>query len=98
MHRLEILVRKSNGSHHSVWEASKNMGCCLRQRNLFTVFLVCSFDLEMLYGGSFSHHDSGVHAQDFPTGWFDPFCEFTGMLMSKNVNNDVSKSSPIIGV
>ena len=35
----------------------------------------------MLYGGSFSHHDSGVHAQDFPTGWFDPFCEFTGMLM-----------------
>ena len=79
------------GKLQKIWAVVWDNAICI-------LFLVCSFDLEILYGGSFSHHDSGVHAQDFPTGWFDPFCEFTGMLMSKNVNNDVSKSSPIIGV
>jgi len=30
MGKWEIPVGKSNGSHHSVWEASENMGCDLR--------------------------------------------------------------------
>ena len=30
MEKLEILVGKSNGSHHLVWEGSENMGCDLR--------------------------------------------------------------------
>jgi len=30
MGKLEIPGRKSNGSRHSVWEASENMGCDLR--------------------------------------------------------------------
>jgi len=29
MRKPEIPVGKSNGSRHSVWEASKNMGCDL---------------------------------------------------------------------
>jgi len=30
MGKPEIPVEKSNGSRHSVWEASENMGCDLR--------------------------------------------------------------------
>jgi len=30
MGKPEIPVGKSNGSHHSNWEASENMGCDLR--------------------------------------------------------------------
>jgi len=30
MGKPEIPVAKSNGSRHSVWEASENMGCGLR--------------------------------------------------------------------
>ena len=30
MGKPEILVGKSNGSRHSIWETSKNMGCDLR--------------------------------------------------------------------
>jgi len=30
MGKPEIPVGKSNGSRHSVWEASENMGCDLR--------------------------------------------------------------------
>ena len=48
MENPKISVGKSNGSRHSVWEASENMGCLLRR------FLVCSADLDC--SGSFSHH------------------------------------------
>jgi len=30
MGKPEIPVGKSNGSHHSIWEASENMGCDFR--------------------------------------------------------------------
>ena len=30
--------RQSNGSHHSVWEASENMGCDIRWCNISTLF------------------------------------------------------------
>lgn len=42
MVKLEMPVRKLNGSHHSVWEASKNMGCDLRQCNFSTLFSLFS--------------------------------------------------------
>ena len=32
---LEILVGKSNGSHHLVREGTENMGCDLQQCNFF---------------------------------------------------------------
>ena len=38
MEKQEILVGQSNGSRHSVWEASANMGCDLRRCNISTLF------------------------------------------------------------
>ena len=54
----EIQVGKSNGPHHFIWEASKNMGCGLRRCNkfIFLPFSVCSVDLDLLCSGSFTHH------------------------------------------
>ena len=53
----EIPVRKSNGSRHSDWEASENVGWYFRRNAIFPVFLV-SFQLIwiVLCGGLFSHH------------------------------------------
>lgn len=34
----EILVKKSNGPHHSVWGASENMSCDFRALNFSTLF------------------------------------------------------------
>ena len=65
--KREILVGKSNGSRHSVlsdywrdysllvWEASENMDCDLKLCYISTL-LVCSADLDILCGRSFSHH------------------------------------------
>ena len=38
MEKPEIPVGKSNGSRHSVWEASENMGCDLGRCNFSTLF------------------------------------------------------------
>ena len=38
----EILVGKSNGSRHSVWEASENMGCDFRRCNFSTLLRLFS--------------------------------------------------------
>ena len=38
MEKLEIPDGKSNGTRHSVWETSENMGCDLRRRKLSTLF------------------------------------------------------------
>ena len=51
----EIPVGKLNGSRHSVWGASENMGCDLRLFNSFLPVFVCSTDLVLLRNGSFSH-------------------------------------------
>ena len=74
MEKLEILVGKLfNGSCHSVWEASENMGCDLRQC-IFSkvVFLVCSAELFILLNSrSFSDRVkfySFVFMQDFHRG------------------------------
>ena len=40
---LEILVWKSDGTCHSIWEASENMGCDLRQCNFSTLFSLLSW-------------------------------------------------------
>ena len=39
---LEILAGKSDGMRHSIWEASENMGCDLRQCNFSTLFSLLS--------------------------------------------------------
>ena len=36
----EISVAKSNGSRHSVWEASENMDCDLRRCSFSTLFMI----------------------------------------------------------
>ena len=38
MEKPEIPVGKSNGSRHSVWKASENMGCDLRRCSFFYSF------------------------------------------------------------
>ena len=42
MGKQEILVGKSNGLRHFVWEPSENMGCDLRQCNFSTLFCLFS--------------------------------------------------------
>ena len=54
MGNREIPVGKSNGSRHSVWEASENMGCDLRRAS-FPLLLVCLIDLDLFCSGSYSH-------------------------------------------
>ena len=54
MGNREISVGKSNGSRHSVWEASENMGCDLRRAS-FPLLLVCLIDLDLFCSGSYSH-------------------------------------------
>ena len=39
---LEILVGKSDGTHHSIWDASENMACDLRECNFSTLFSLLS--------------------------------------------------------
>ena len=41
----QFLDGKSNGSRHSVWGTSENMGCDLRDA-IFALFSVCSADLD----------------------------------------------------
>ena len=55
MEKLEILVGKSSGLLHSVWEALENIGCNLK-RSIFLLFLVCSADLDILCSGLLSNH------------------------------------------
>ena len=43
MENLKIPVGKSNGSRHSVWKASENMGCLLRRCNISTLFSLFSW-------------------------------------------------------
>ena len=50
MGKPEIADGKSNGSRHSVWEASGSMGYDSRRCN-FLLFLVCSTDLDILCSG-----------------------------------------------
>ena len=54
MGKSEIPVGKSNGSRHSLWEASENMGCDLR-RAIFPFLLVCLLDRDLFCSGSYSH-------------------------------------------
>ena len=55
LRKLEIRVRKSNGSLHSFWEASENKDCDFWDDAIVLLFLVCSADLDVLCSGSFSH-------------------------------------------
>ena len=61
----EIHFGKTNGSGHSVWGASENMGYDLEDA-IFPFCLVCSADLDIY---TFSHHvkffQVYVYAQDF---------------------------------
>ena len=57
MGKPEIADGKSNGSLHSVWETSGNMGYDSRRCNFFLPFLVCSANLDILFSGpGCSHH------------------------------------------
>ena len=53
--KLEIPVGKSNGSRHSVWEASENMGCNMR-RCYFLLFQVSLADVDRFYNNSHSRN------------------------------------------
>ena len=52
---MEILVGKSSGLLHSVWEALENMGCNLKP-SIFLLFSACSADLDVLGSGFLSYH------------------------------------------
>ena len=53
--KTEISGGKSNVKRHTDWEASEKLGCDVGRCN-FLLFLVCSADLDVLCGGSFSHY------------------------------------------
>ena len=72
MGKPKILVGKWNGSRHSVWTASENMGCDLRRWNFSTVQLILIYFVAGLspITSSFIVLCLWVLYTRFPPGWF----------------------------
>ena len=73
MEKPEIPVGKSNGSRHSVWKASENMGCDLRQCSFFYSFQSVQLIWKYFVEGrssTTSHFIVLCLYARFPPGWF----------------------------